>query len=354
MKIKKDFIGMFDVLKGILMILIITIHTIGFTNDSLPADVCIRFLAGLYRYGGVIIALFFVLAGYSFKPAKNLKKHLKKQAKEFLLPYAIVVALACAVIAVRGALDGSFSVGSVTSVFFAGLYGATKPFEIHGVWVSCIVALWFPLAFFFSDVLYQLLWKIKNEKLTLALIWILTALGVLVPSDIASFVPWTLVQSVSVLGFIEVGRLIKKRKTLYEKRNLFAVLAVLAVWILLHIVSECNIGANLYRFLWLDYAVAAAAGVVFMKGYLASGLADAACLAPLEYIGRNSMWILYIHSFELVAFPWNAAFATSLPKGISPVILFLAANAVRIAFDVFVCVGINFFYGRYLNRKLGK
>ena len=61
MKIKKDFIGMFDVLKGILMIAIITIHTLGFVNDTLPQDRAVSFCTELYRFGGVVVALFFAV-----------------------------------------------------------------------------------------------------------------------------------------------------------------------------------------------------------------------------------------------------------------------------------------------------
>lgn len=210
MKIKKDFIGMFDVLKGILMIAIITIHTLGFVKDTLPQDRAVSFCTELYRFGGVVVALFFVLAGYSFKPARDIGKYIKKQAKEFLLPYAAAVLLTCACIAARGVLCGTFSFGSVSSVLFAGFFGATGSFELGGVWFASIVALWFPLAFFLSGTFYQLIRRIKNEKLVQALIWTLTALCVLVPQEIARYVPWTLVQSLA-------GARLYRGRTAFEK-----------------------------------------------------------------------------------------------------------------------------------------
>ena len=354
MKIKKDFIGMFDVLKGILMIAIITIHTLGFVNDTLPQDRAVSFCTELYRFGGVVVALFFVLAGYSFKPAKDIGKYIKKQAKEFLLPYAAAVLLTCACIAARGVLCGTFSFGSVSSVLFAGLFGATGSFELGGVWFASIVALWFPLAFFLSGTFYQLIRRIKNEKLVQALIWTLTALCVLVPQEIARYVPWTLVQSLAVLGFIEVGRLLKKHKLLYQKFPIPAVLAALAAWVALHVFSACSIGVNLYRFWWLDYSVIAAVSAVFLKGYLTSGMATAEFLSPLEYIGRNSMWILYIHAFELLAFPWDAGLAALFPKSIPPFGVFLIVNAARLTLDVLLCACFNGLYGYLINRKLMK
>lgn len=116
----------------------------------------------------------------------------------------------------------------------------------------------------------------------------------------------------------------------------------------------CSIGVNLYRFWWLDYAVIAAVSAVFLKGYLTSGMATAEFLSPLEYIGRNSMWILYIHAFELLAFPWDAGLAALFPKSIPPFGVFLIVNAARLTLDVLLCACFNGLYGYLINRKLMK
>lgn len=235
MKIKKDFIGMFDVLKGILMIAIITIHTLGFVKDTLPQDRAVSFCTELYRFGGVVVALFFVLAGYSFKPARDIGKYIKKQAKEFLLPYAAAVLLTCACIAARGVLCGTFSFGSVSSVLFAGFFGATGSFELGGVWFASIVALWFPLAFFLSGTFYQLIRRIKTKSLSKRLFGRLRRFVCLCRRRSPAMCRGRSCSRLPVLGFIEVGRLLKKHKLLYQKFPIPAVLAALAAWVALHV-----------------------------------------------------------------------------------------------------------------------
>lgn len=355
MKVKKDFIGMFDVLKGGLMLLIIAMHTIDFTNSVFPGNEFVAGGAWLFKVCGATMAMFFIFAGYNFRPAADIGKYIKKQARQFLLPYAIVIVLAAAATALRGILCGDFTIGSVSSIILGGLFGSAGSIRLFDrVWLGSVVALWFLLAFFFSGVLYNLIWRLKNPKMRIALIWVLTALAVAVPKNIAFMCPWTLVQSCAVLGFMEIGRLLKKYKLLYKKFHPIFVIAALALWAVMHIYSHASVGINEYRFLWLDYIAAAAAAVVFIKAYLASGAAVCDALAPLEYVGRYSMWFFCIHSFELLAFPWDERAAALFPADVSPVWVFVISFVLRTAFAVLACMGINCAYGKILLRRNGK
>lgn len=352
MKIKKDFIGMFDVLKGVLMILIITVHTLGFTNDVFPGSAFVRGGLWLFKYGAALVGMFFVFAGYGFRPSADGKKFVKKQAKQFLVPYAVVIVLSSAAITVRDMLLGRFSVGSVSSVVLGGLFGSVGSLHLFGrVWLGGIVALWFLLTFFFGSVIYNFTFRLKNEKARCTLVWLLTALAVAVPKDVAALCPWTLVQSCASLGFMEVGRLLKKQKVFYKKLNPVFAVCALALWAVMHTYSRSSVGINEYRFLHIDYICAVMAAVVFIKAYLASGAAVCDALAPLEYVGRYSLWFFCIHSFELLAFPWNETAASLFPVGISPVWVFIISDALRIAFAVLVCMGINYLYGKILLRR---
>ena len=352
MKIKKDFIGMFDVLKGGLILLIIIMHTIDFTNSVFPGNEFVACGAWFFKACAATIAMFFIFDGYNFHPAADITKFIKKQARQFLIPYAVVILLAVLAAAIRGLLCGDFTIGSVSSIILGGLFGSTGSIRLFDrVWMGSVVALWFLLAFFFSGVLYNLIWRLKNPKMRIALIWILTALAVAVPKKIAFMCPWTLVQSCAVLGFMEIGRLLKKHKLLYQRFHPVFVIAALALWAVMHIYSRASVGINEYRLLWFDYIAAAAAAVVFIKAYLASGAAVCDALAPLEYVGRYSIWFFCAHAFELLAFPWDERAAALFPAGVSPVWVFVISLVLRMAFAVLVCMGINYVYGRILIRR---
>lgn len=355
MKIKKDFIGMFDVLKGLSIILVLAAHTFGFTSLVFPDDRLMVNGLRFFESGCALMGMFFIFAGYSFHPAADMGKYIKKQARQFLLPYAIVIVLAAIAIAMRGLLCGDFTIGSVSSIVLGGLFGSAGSVRLFDkVWMGSVVALWFLLAFFFGSVLYNLIWRLKNPKMRIALIWILTALAVAVPKKIAFMCPWTLVQSCAVLGFMEIGRLLKKYKLLYKRFHPVFVIAALALWAVMHIYSHVSVGVNEYRFLWLDYIASAAAAVVFIKAYLVSGAAVCDALAPLEYVGRYSMWFFCIHAFELLAFPWDERAAALFPAGVSPIWVFAISLVLRMAFAVLACMGINYAYGRILTRRNGK
>ena len=353
MQIKKDFIGMFDVLKGIGILLVITVHNLDFTNVAFPGSVVLEFAQNFLDADVTIMTLFFIFIGYSFRPTTNMRKFIKKQAKQYLLPYVAVVILVAVTFSFVKIIRGDFSIGVASAPLLGGLFGFTSTFQLFNrLWIDGVRALWFLLALFFGSIIYNLIWQIKNAKLSMAIIWILTVLAIAVPSSVVRLCPWALVQSCVVLGFMEVGRLLKKHKLLYKKSNVIFVLAALALCIFSHMYSYTSMMKNEYRFLWLDYIEAVMVAVVILKAYLASSIAISDVFAPLEYVGRYSMWFYCVHAFEYRVFPWDEGVAMLFPVGISPICVFLITEAVRIVFAVLVCLCINYIYGKILLRRL--
>lgn len=205
-------------------------------------------------------------------------------------------------------------------LFWADFSALSGSLHLFGrVWLGGIVALWFLLTFFFGSVIYNFTFRLKNEKARCTLVWLLTALAVAVPKDVAALCPWTLVQSCASLGFMEVGRLLKKQKVFYKKLNPVFAVCALALWAVMHTYSRSSVGINEYRFLHIDYICAVMAAVVFIKAYLASGRRRVRCGSL-----RSNMWqiltvVFCIHSFDFWAFPWNETAASLFPVGISPV-----------------------------------
>ncbi len=355
MQIKKDFIGMFDVLKGICILLVITLHNLDFTNVVFPGSGLLEYSQRFLDADVTIMALFFIFIGYGFRPAKDMRKFVKKQAKQYLLPYAAVVILVAISFSLIEIIKGDFSLGVASAPLLGGVFGTISAIHLFNkVWIDCVRALWFLLALFFGSIIYNFIWQIKNEKLSMALIWILTALAIAVPGSVVKLCPWVLVQSCATLGFMEVGRLLKKHKLLYKKSNAIFLIVALALWIFVHMYSYTSMMKNEYRFLWLDYIEAAMAAVVILKAYLSSSISISDALAPLGYVGRYSIWFYCVHSFEYWVFPWNESIAMLFPAGISPICVFLVAEAVRIAFAVLVCLCINYIYGKILLGRLQK
>lgn len=312
MQIKRDFIGMFDVSKGVVMVLILLIHQVSFCHDVLPS-IAADVLHFLFQYGAAVIALLFLMAGYSSRREANLSEYVKRQAKELLVPYFILM-LICTF--GRGLLFfciGEFRIQEMTVVALAFLYGAETSFEFLGhVWIGSVGAFWFLGALFGASILRQLLWRIQNEKLQAICLWGLVLVGVSFPNTSQLQLPWFLVQSCTALGFLEAGRLLKKHKLLYRDYHPLAYLAATALWVLLHVYSQANIGSNKWSFWMLDYLGTILVSAVLLRLYLRSGLAVLPGTGLLAYIGRYSLYFLFLHGIEYIIIPWDVSLRPSL------------------------------------------
>lgn len=329
MRIKRDFIGMFDGIKGILMLIIVLIHHVTFASAVENGDV-IDGLMWFFRYSVSLIGLFFICAGYSAVPAKNFKEYVTKQAKVLLTPYFLVMIVCVLLVSVLSVCQGRFRIQEISTRVLAFLYGSIHPFELFGqIWVAAVVAMWFLPTLFLGNVLQQLFLRISNRKLAQVCIWVLVAAAAALPSAEEVPVPWFLVQGCTALGFLEIGRLLKQYKLLFKKPNPWVLVAVTLLWVWLHWKSEANVASNIWKLWMLDYIGGAAFAVILLQLYLASGLAAARLMEPVAYIGRHSLYFLCIHGTELLVFPWVAELRPNLlllplPVGVTICLLFLA------------------------------
>lgn len=295
---KKDYLGMFDVQKGILILLIIWIHhqffLKGIANQNGAA------LPGEFRWTAWILGLFFIMAGYQYRPAKNLKIYARKQMRDLLVPYGISLMVSALILLIYYfARPGSVHLWDIRMLILGGLYGTGRNVNVLGVWFGGVVALWFLPVFCFSRILYQLLRSVKSDWLRSILIWGLTVAAVSFPSDRQLIVPFFVVQTCAVLGFIETGRILKERRILYQKFPVWLSAGIWAAAIWCHCFSVSNIASNVWKYWMLDYAAAAAFGVLILRaGVKLDPGRTKWCGAP-AYIGMYSMLIYCIHSVDV-------------------------------------------------------
>lgn len=339
MKIRKDFIGMFDVAKGLLIILVLLLHHVSFLNLSYPGLIGPE---GVLRINDLVpIGPFFVIAGYSFRQKKNLKSHIKNQARQLLLPYFAVLAVVVVCRALPALAAGELRVQTVSPYILGFLYGSIQTFEMPGMnwWVGGVVAMWFLPTLFFAGVFHQALHRIEKPWAREACIWGLTALAVTFPDAHRVQLPWFLVQSCAALGFLETGHLLKKHKLLYRKLNLPVVLLAAAAWMLTYRYSGVNMASNVWEHWMGDYLVGVLAASVVLQLYIKSGAAVAPGTQPLAYIGRNSMLFLCVHGTELLVAPWNEDLGTELKATMLPGwAVLMVSFGLRLLADAALCM----------------
>ena len=351
MRIKRDFIGMFDVMKGILMLLIVLVHQVSF-SDTVMGSQTAAVLQNWMKYSVTTMALFFIVSGYGMRREEDLKAYVKRQARQLLLPYLILM-FVCA--GLRGLLFlalGQFRIQEVSTIVLGFLYGANRSFELFGeIWVSAVGAFWFLLALFFSGLFRQLLWRIRNPKVQTVVLWALVVGAVSFPPAERFQFPWCLVQSCTALGYLEVGRLLKERKLLFRKLHPAFVILAAALWVGMHWCSTAQMGANLWPFWMLDYFTAAAFSVVLLWLYLRTGLAAARFTGLLSYIGRYSLYFLWLHGTEMLVFPWDPTVRPLLLSLHLPGwVIFWSIFLIRVAFSLAGCAVISHIHGRLGQR----
>ena len=351
MQIKRDFIGMFDVLKGILMLLIVLVHQASF------GDVVMNFriaavLDSVLRYNADIMALFFLVSGYTLRREADWRAFARRQARQLLAPYFVLMVVCTGLRVMLHLCQGGFRIQDISTVVLAFLYGAVQPFELFGkVWVAAVGAFWFLPTLFVSGLLRQLLWRIEDRTRQALCLWGLVVLGVSFPSVMQIQLPWFLVQSCTALGFLEIGQQLRQKKLLFQRLPAVFTWAALACWIVMHCCSGAQIAANIWPFWVLDYAAAAAFGVVVLRVYLKTGLAAARLTGLLSYIGRYSLYFLWLHGTEMLVFPWDPTVRPPLLSLHLPGwLIFWGIFVIRVAFSVAGCAVISHIHGQFGQR----
>lgn len=351
-EIKKDFLGMFDALKGVMMLVIVAVHTVDFVYDTMPFSRTIEAQKCFFRYGAVPIALFFLISGYSFHPGKHWKSYIKRQWKDLMVPYFVTMAAAAVLRGILFVLLGKFRIQEISTLVLAGAYGSIAPFELFGmVWVTSVIALWFLPALFFGKFFLCLLDKIPSKKTEKLLLWGLVALAVSFPNASRVQLPWFLIQALTAMGFMEAGRMLKKYKLPYKKLPVLFMVLVAAAYIWCHLYSAANVASNSWRFWLADYIVGIGAAVVILWLYIRSGIGLTVIAAPFEFIGRYSLWFLCFHGAELLILPWDQQLGTVLSQGSWPV--FAVAVCVYCLRVGYACLGCILLKNRREKNKNG-
>ena len=309
---KKDYLGMFNVLKGILMLIVVWVHHEFFARDVIFSG-AIKF-PPVFRWSAGIMAVFFVVAGYQYRPARNMKVYIKNQLLSNLVPYWIVVAVSAAFLFIWHILKPeSVHLWDIRMLLLGSIYGTDHNLEFMGIWFGGVVALWFLPVYCMSGILYQCIQRMHERKFRMLAVWGLTLIGVSMPDNTKITIPFFTVQICTTLGFWEIGRILKEKKILYRKLPLPFVLGSLFLVTGCYMFSVSNMASNVWKFWVVDYAAAAIFSVLVLRGYVRSGLGTARGTAILEYTGMYSMIFYCVHCVDLLVVPWDRRLIPIIP-----------------------------------------
>ena len=302
-------IGMFDMLKGAGMLIIVFAHTAelypmqAVSGLSLPA-----FFPFIYREA--LLAAFFIASGYGFRK-RSIRKCIEQQLKTLLKPY-VYTALATTVLhafihhAAFGSWDAAISESAkVLGGFLLGLPHTATYFGQQ--FFSC-GPMWYLVALMLAWVLLDVLLEIFPERYITPAVVGVTLLGWCV--TLVWEAPFCIAQGMVSLPYLYIGYLAKKRR-LFEtplsgraKAGLIAAALGVVAGVLLTQSTDCVSMAQ-WNFGPVSILLDAGAGLGILSMVLwFQRRVDNFVIRGIQAIGRRSLYIFCIHTVELTAIPW--------------------------------------------------
>ena len=280
-----------DIAKGIGILLVIIGHTGG-----LPADTAVHHF--IYSFH---MPLFFILGGYFFKPS-SFKKHLLKDARRLLLPYAFSIFLLILWYILLGVKYDNY--GMVWRTLQSGMFGSG---QIHAspIWgdYPTIGMIWFLLAMFWCRVTYNYLAKLPvlYKYLCAAAIAMLATIG----DNFIINMPFGILTGLSAMMFYMLGNALQENKDLTSNKQSVLVTIGIICWGLALSFSGLGMATCHYENYILDIAGACGATWCVCRLSVLLHKFSKHIGNILVWFGVNSMTILCAHFLEESSFLWE-------------------------------------------------
>lgn len=297
--------GYFNILRGVGMLLIIWGHSAAvFYSSGTEGAPLTEGISGVL--GGGIMAMFFMISGYHFY-RRSPRKCLAIQKKTLLYPYWFTAAAVLAskfllsVLKKRPLMEHG---GEYLLTYLLGL-NAEGGGVLWGIPIESVSILWFVLALFGGWMIYNAVLQCKNRKVQWACVCLCMVLAWLA-GRISSVWAGCLPQSLAAVFFLAAGAEIRNRQLLERKlpKTVYAAMGVLLLTCVRY--GRVDMVNNVWRLGPLDMIGSAVSGFLLLKGYdfFMERLLRERKIACLEFIGFRSMWVLCLHCYEKVVFPW--------------------------------------------------
>ncbi len=318
----KNTAGMFDLLKGLTMIMVVVVHTLqDFENVGYGRTLNMM---------GVFMVALFVISGYGFR-AKNLKKAFVQQFQLIGIPYIVTSILTCVLhCIVRALVYGSKRSAVVETIkLFIGLtLGLSDTVVIKDISLFSCGPMWYLLALFWAWIFMTIIFKFVPEKWRTVAVIIVSIIGV--PLNFIKFDPWCIYRGMFATIFVYSGYYCKKHKIFTKiwdvkyKALLWASLILVIVDLGFHLE---NTPLSLVLFpLIIIYPP------VFVKMFLWFNRFTGPVSNGIRNIGRYSLYFLCIHSCEYLGFVWYELKGNTSHTLVAGICLF------RIIMDSILCI----------------
>ena len=315
--ILKNSLGMFDLIKGVMIIIVIITHTYGLFEfdveteylSELISQINIFVLALLFIFklmAEATMPAFFLISGYGFRKT-TMKKCLKKQFKLLLLPYIITMIIATILHFFSYWFLYKSIAGSkeqTIKVLRGGVLGIPQDHDFHGYYFINCGPIWFLLGLAIAFLVFNFLINHFQGKMLAVSVLIVSFIGWAL--SLLGPLPYSLSQGLISVFYIWLGYYAKKHKLFISpiKKGLGTIIVSLATLVYIVLVSTqsfFDMANDSYALGPISIIIHGFIGVAMIKIFLSLNRLNGFISTCFRRIGRFTLEILCIHSIEVIA-----------------------------------------------------
>lgn len=298
-------LGYFNLARGLGMLFVVWGHSVRVFLPKVEQTPSLFSGVGAV-FGGGVMAMFFLISGYGFYQRRP-KKCVTIQAKLLLKPYCIT---ACGVLLTKLALavveHRSFwrHGGEYLLTYLLGL-NAEGGGQLAGIPVESIGIFWFVLALMNGWILYNGILRLRHSWVRWSLVGLCVVAGYAL-TLLSKVWPCCIHMSLVAVGYLAAGREIRQRNWLERPLPLWGYVGLMVPVGISLLAGQVDMITGTWRLGLLDVLGTLCLGFLLMRffAWFANLGLDGWPLKVLETIGFNSIWIVCLHAYEKVIFPW--------------------------------------------------
>ena len=307
MKRKQYSLGYFNMARGMGTLMVIAGHSMALFLSGMKIGEVPTVFAGAGRViGGGVMAMFFLISGFYFKP-RPVGRCIRMQARLLKLYYATAIAIVASLVLQRF-LQGKPWEELGQKLLWTYLFGFNAPAGavILGQEVGTVSLFWFIFALFLGWILYNLICTIKSVTWRRMCVCLCVVSGWCL-TEVSRVWPMAIPMGLITVGYIALGSLIREKDLLEHRLPIAIEVCVVAVALLCLSFGHVDMSVCLWKLGLLDVAGSFCVGYLLLRLYClyANRNPHGILARQTEYVGMHSIWIFCIHAFEKALVPWQ-------------------------------------------------
>ena len=269
-----------DIMKGIGIIAVIIGHM-----NNVPYMPYRNFIFSFH------MPLFFILAGYFFKPNPDFKGKWKKDFSRLVIPYIFTASILLLFNILQAFVGEDKNTGVIMGGVIAAFYGSGSGYHSSPILgkIQPIGAIWFLLALFWCRVIYNVIACKTKYKFVIA--GLIAVLATLMDRYVINL-PFAVLPGLSAMMFYLIGDWLRNHKI-----SSIVIAVCLVCWVISIICSRISMARCYYELYPVDI-LGACGGTAFIY-WISKYCAKTKLNTVFIWLGVNSLVILCFHLIEL-------------------------------------------------------